>query len=386
MSEKKEYSLDHIAEVGNWSIYTNGTALCLPKLLQSLLSSDDKVLEVISVSGALTKTIPELLEYMAANGGRKITAKKTGDYVYLWKDGSFMNVDYNEKNKCIAISGYTIDPKLMEMAVFLEKEFVTKVKANLIFSIVRTSAGLEIRSMGDGSSPLIKENYLPEVLEDVDHVIASFTKSPPAGRIAILNGEPGTGKTYLIRSILTRMDCVFLIVPSNLIGSLDKPEFMPLLLQVKNEHEKPIIMIIEDGDTCLVPRKSDNISTISALLNLSDGVLGSIIDIKMIISTNAEIRDMDQAIMRPGRLCRNIHVAPLPFEQANKVYQRLMKTDVSLEYHKYYTLAEIYDKVNNIDSAPSGKTTSHNNTRRVIGFARPQESDLTVNSTTLVIK
>ncbi len=69
---------------------------------------------------------------------------------------------------------------------------------------------------------------------------------------------------------------------------MDSPEFLPLLLRVKDNHEKPIILIIEDGDACLAPRKSDNISAITSLLNLSDGILGSIIDIKMIITPRIE--------------------------------------------------------------------------------------------------
>jgi ATP-dependent 26S proteasome regulatory subunit len=131
-------------------------------------------------------------------------------------------------------------------------------------------------------------------------------------------------------------------------------------------------MIIEDGDVCLVPRKNDNISTIASLLNLSDGILGSIIDIKMVISTNADIKDMDQAIMRPGRLCKNIHVGPLPYEQANQVYRRLMKSeDVKLEYKKLYTLAEIYDITNNAGNTSHSYNAGQN--RRVIGFSSSRE-------------
>jgi ATP-dependent 26S proteasome regulatory subunit len=143
-------------------------------------------------------------------------------------------------------------------------------------------------------------------------------------------------------------------------------------------------MIIEDGDACLVPRKSDNMSTISSLLNLSDGIMGSIIDIKMIISTNADIKEMDQAIMRPGRLCRNICVGPLPYEQANKIFIRLMnKDDSKLEYRKYYTLAEIYAKANNFDS--SAEYQNQFSSKRTIGFASP-DKDLTINSSNLEIK
>jgi len=56
----------------------------------------------------------------------------------------------------------------------------------------------------------LKKNYLPEVIEDIEYVIKSFSKTPPGGRIAILNGEPGTGKTHLIRSFLSRMGLYFL--------------------------------------------------------------------------------------------------------------------------------------------------------------------------------
>lgn len=346
-------------------------------VIRSLLSSDGKKKLVnLHVSGVLLKSLDELFKFVESRGGVCTIGKTTGDYTFIWED-SFIDIDYNKKSQAISVGGLSLDPKLSDMMKVLETEYITKAKKNLVFTIIKTSFGFDIKNMGDGSSPLITDNYLPEVLEEIDFVLKSFKKTPPGGRICILNGEPGTGKTHLIRSMLMQLDCVFLIIPSNLIDSLDKPEFIPLLMNIKNEHEKPLIMIIEDGDTCLVPRKNDNISTIASLLNLSDGILGSIIDIKMIISTNAAITEMDQAILRPGRLCRNIHVGPLPYDQANRVYRRLMSDDsVWLPERRLYTLAEIYDKFNNVDSQPP----SSSNGKRAIGFnaIRPSE-DLTVN-------
>jgi hypothetical protein len=371
-----QYSLDHIANVGSY-YYVGGAALYTPKLLQAVLSSSRNVLRNFNVNGVLLKDISELFSLLISHGGRLVVEKASGDYVYHFKDNSYIDIDFNKKNKNIIISGQYLNRTLTEVIGILEKEFVTKVKANLIFSIIRDSTGLKISNMGDGSSPLIKDNYHPEVLEDMEYVINSFKKSPPNGRICIMNGEPGTGKTHLVRAMLKELDSVFLIVPSNLIDSLDKPEFMPLLLNVKNEHEKPIIMVIEDGDVCLVPRKADNISTIASLLNLSDGILGSIIDIKMIITTNAEIKDMDQAIMRPGRLCKNITVGPLPYEQANKRYQQLTNSTAELAYQRFYTLAEIYSIANNIGD--SRTTSTHQPARRVIGFSSTPREDVVLN-------
>jgi hypothetical protein len=384
MTQSNTYSLDNIVQVGNWAIYVTGAALFKPRLLQSLLSSN-KVMKDNSVSGTLMKPLDELREAIVQAGGRLVVERKSNDFVYVWDDFSYLDVDFNKKTNIISVAGTFTDPRVGELIELFDKEYVSKVKKNLIYSIIQTSSGLEIKNMGDGSSALIKENYLPEVLEDIDYVAEAFGKTPPGGRICILNGEPGTGKTHLIRSFLTRMDCVFLIIPTNLIDSLDKPQFLPLLLSVKESHEKPIIMIIEDGDACLVPRKSDNISTIGSLLNLSDGILGAIIDIKMIISTNAEIKEIDHAILRPGRLCRNIHVGPLPYDRANKVYQRLINSSSeNLEFRKFYTLAEVYDKVNNTESNIISSSRA-NVSKRVIGFSNAP-MDATVNRGGLDVK
>ena len=378
MSAKKEYSLDHIQKAGEYSIYTTASALYLPSLLQALLSSPSAVLRNISENGLLIKPKEDLFQLVENSGARMVAESKNGLRIYLYEDSSYLAVDCSSTTKVCNISGHTLDPKLVDMAALIKKEYLTSVKSNLVYTIIKTQSGLDISNMGDGSSELIRENYRTEVLEDLDYVIASFNKNPPNGRICILNGEPGTGKTYLIRSILKQLDAIFLIVPSNLIDSLDKPEFIPLLSAVKRDHQKQIILIIEDGDVCLVPRKNDNISAIASLLNLSDGILGAMIDIKMIISTNASIRSMDEAIMRPGRLCRNICVGALDYDQANVLYQKLMKgTEVNLERRKHYTLAEVYAAFNNIGMEPC-KSSATVGSHRVIGFS--QEKDLTVNS------
>lgn len=363
------------------SCYMYSSYIFLQKIIHSLISSTDKKLEIVSSSGTLTKSVDELHARLVDSGGRcTFHNENSGEYAYVW-DGSLIVLHFHKKNNTVSMDGWITDPSLVAIFKALAKEFLSKIKTNLVFSIIQNSTGsLSIRNMGDGSTPLIKDNYHPEVIEDLEYVTASFKKTPPAGRICILNGDPGTGKTHLIRSFLSQIDCVFLIVPSNLIAQLDNPQFLPLLLQVRDDHEKPIIMIIEDGDTCLVPRKSDNISSVAALLNLSDGILGSIMDIKMIISTNAHIKDMDEAIMRVGRLCKQINVGPLEYEQANRVFHRISGDEsISMPYRKFYTLAEIYGFNISKDvttSAAAGR--SNGAAKQVIGFR--SQADLTVNS------
>lgn len=361
-----KYSLDNIHNVGEW-MYYSAQSILMPRLLQQLLSNNfKKKLEYAICGGLLTKELETLITTIEAQGYSCIIKKSEDEFVFA-QDKGYICVHYGKKEKTISMDTWAVDPKLIVFFKKLETDFVSKIKKNLVFSIIRTATGLDIKNLGNGHSPLIEENYNPKVLEDLNYVVETFKKDPPPGRIAILNGEPGTGKTHLIRSMLSQIDCVFLIIPSNMIDSLDKPEFLPLLTGVKEKHEKPIILIIEDGDVCLVPRRGDNISTIASLLNLSDGIVGSLIDIRVVISTNAFINEVDEAILRPGRLCKQIHVGPLPFDRANKVFQRLMADEkATLDYRKEYTLAEIYDRFNNRDSE---LVVHHTFTKRAIGFS-----------------
>jgi hypothetical protein len=59
-------------------------------------------------------------------------------------------------------------------------------------------------------------------------------------------------------------------------------------LETKKPQNCPILFIIEDADDCLVPRGSGNVSTISSLLNYTDGIFGSMLDLRIIATTNAE--------------------------------------------------------------------------------------------------
>ncbi len=379
------YSLDHITAAGS-AIYIDAVYLYRPKLIQALLNTNSKkCIKDFAASGTLIKPLDELLSVFEKRGGQLTIARSARgnrrEFSFKWK-GGYVTVDHDCKTFGTNITCETVDPSLLDMQSILETEFLSKVKKNLVFTIMQSSSGLHIESLGDGSSPLFIDNYTTDVIEDYNFVIESFKKSPPNGRICILDGEPGCGKTFLIRNILSKLDAIFLIVPANLISSMEKPDFLPLLLRIKSDYSKPIIMIVEDGDICLVARKGDNISTIAALLNLSDGILGSMIDIKLIISSNAEIKDMDEAIMRPGRLCKRIHIGALDMDQANKVYQRILEdSSKTLEHRKHgYTLAEIYHQANNLNNPMVRTAPQSSQEKRVIGFHQNiSPVDLTVN-------
>src|SRR6202012_5820336 len=99
----------------------------------------------------------------------------------------------------------------------------------------------------------------------------------------------------------------------------------------------------EDADEAIGKRDRANLSEISALLNFSDGIFGAMMDLRIVCTTNADIEDLDEAVMRPGRLCRRIEVGKLDHVQAETVYKRLGGLQQGLYTRgNVYTLGQVY--------------------------------------------
>lgn len=189
-------------------------------------------------------------------------------------------------------------------------------------------------------SPFIKENYILSVQEQYKKVVKEVTAPIPNGRIAIFQGNPGTGKTFAIRAMLQEFENIktVLMSPDN-INLLKDPGLVNLVFDEIGAG-CPIIFILEDADHCLSPRKTENMSAISSILNFSDGIIGSLLDVRLICTTNTKIKDFDEAIVRPGRLIELVNIEALPYEQAQVRYNEL-GGDGSLP-PRAYTIAEIY--------------------------------------------
>lgn len=229
------------------------------------------------------------------------------------------------------------DSQLRLWLVSVERRFVDQVMGwfssntsktipkGRVHVMVSTATGPEFRSIGVGGQRLERGNYSRSVLEGYDRIVQDLQAELPAGRVAILDGKPGTGKTFLVRGLLDEIsDVIFVVVPANLIQELAQPGMIPALVDLhQSRGGKPMVFIIEDADEVLAPRAGDNMSSVSAILNLGDGILGQLLDIRIVATTNAHRQDVDEAIKRPGRLSAMVHVGPLSAEEAAAIYTRL---------------------------------------------------------------
>jgi hypothetical protein len=214
-----------------------------------------------------------------------------------------------------------------------------------IYMLKADREGVHFTQIGTAGRALRRENYAAETLREVDHVVFDIEAAEPCGRLALLTGPAGTGKTHLIRSMIaTAKRPRFVVLQPGSLRTMLEAGPVGALAEFANDEAagRPIVLIVEDADDCLVPRAADNMSLIAVLLNLSDGIIGSTFDIRVLVTTNARHTEIDPAILRPGRLCRHVEVPALHPDHATDLLRSLLGAEPRAPFRKPVTLAEVY--------------------------------------------
>jgi SpoVK/Ycf46/Vps4 family AAA+-type ATPase len=216
---------------------------------------------------------------------------------------------------------------LFRAVKLLVAEEVTPLnRSGMAFVLARRGQDISLLPIGKGSKPLERDNYNETVLSAFDHVIEDLKTDDPCGRMVLYSGPAGSGKTYLVRAMMESInDGMFLMIPPTMVGEIANPELVTTLIKTKERKEVsgPTVLVIEDADVCLLPRDGGNLGLISNLLNFSDGIVGSLMDIRVVCTTNALQDNIDKALLRPGRICRRVTVPELDTDHAHRVYTRL---------------------------------------------------------------
>ena len=179
----------------------------------------------------------------------------------------------------------------------------------------------------------INENYnddIKPVLKD----IKKFLNEQKSGLI-LLRGQVGTGKTNLIRHLITTFPKNYILVTNALASHLASPEFISFMLDHKNS-----VFILEDCEQILMARDQNISSAIANILNMSDGLMSDIFNVKFICTFNADINKIDDAILRKGRCFANYEFKPLCKEKTKVL---LEKQNIHIDDPRPMTLAEIFN-------------------------------------------
>jgi len=169
--------------------------------------------------------------------------------------------------------------------------------------------------------------------------------------ILLLIGPPGTGKTTFIRGLLQHAELSAMVTYDT--GILAKDYMFANFIEGDRN-----VLIIEDADNFLGARTEGN-DFMHKFLNVGDGLVTTK-NKKMIFSTNlSSIKDIDSALVRPGRCFDVVSFRNLDQNEANALAKRL---DVGIEGTKpEWSIADIFHK--QIEASKSMKSI-----KRTLGF------------------
>lgn len=170
--------------------------------------------------------------------------------------------------------------------------------------------------------------------------------------LVLLHGLAGSGKTNYIKWLTAQIpNKNFIFVPNNLIGALAEPQFMSMLIDNKNS-----VLVLEDCENYIAERVGggNTSDVVSTILNIADGILSDVLECQFICTFNADLMDIDHALLRHGRLIAEYQFGALTVDKAN-AYLASVGKDITVD--QPMTLAN----VSNIDeteykSSPAQKS------------------------------
>lgn len=264
--------------------------------------------------------------------------------IYLLKQNIYSRIEKNVSESYVLYGHNNID-SLREFVDDLKKFYILpKEEKNNIYKIAQTNAGFtlikkHIKEVPEFSIDLQYNNTLKHEDEKIKAFIAKENKSG----LVILHGEKGTGKTTYIRHLISsNPEKRFVFVSPEVMKCFGDPSFTTFIETLNNN-----ILILEDCENVIRDRANSDYqgSVVSTLLNLTDGLISDDCDIKFICTFNADINDIDSALLRKGRLVSMYEFEELSLEKTKKLLKHIYPDKDKKDWAnltKGLSLADIY--------------------------------------------
>ena len=199
--------------------------------------------------------------------------------------------------------------------------------------IVQNKHGLDLKAMEIKRTKLDIDLFYEDSFKETDEIITKRLNQKNDKGIVLLHGLPGTGKTTYLRYLIGKIKKRVLFLSPNVAGNLMNPDFIELLIDNPNT-----VLIIEDAENIIMDRKYESSSSVSNLLNISDGLLADFLNVQLICTFNNSLAMVDSALMRKGRLIAKHEFGKLNTKKAQRLSKHL---GFDTTINKPMTIAEI---------------------------------------------
>lgn len=315
-------------------------------------SGADALSETFKVIGSQEGISVKLKDLFISVPGNTCSVVGDEDATYLLLNGAPSEVD----SGVIKIEGGCSSSTLM---VVSGSELMGVISDLIKTNFALVGAKIHWVYAGDGSSTSIPVSVDNLPITEMYPNLSNTTLNEYYDRyitssasILVLIGPPGTGKTSFLRGLLhhTSSSATVSYDPSIL-------EHDSIFANFMSGNNK--FMILEDSDSFLTSRAKGN-TVMHKFLNVGDGLV-STRHKKIIFTTNLpSTRDIDPALIRPGRCFDVLHFDKLPLLNCEEIIKKL-NIDVPLPADPV-TLAELLN--------PGVTPLSQHKTVRGVGFAQ----------------
>ena len=242
-----------------------------------------------------------------------VVRHEDNNYILFYREGVIILATLRDEFMRIGLVMTNESPKDI-MWIFEDakphEEIVDKTKFNIAIRCEHIGIGL-IEETIKQKEISIAGNYCDDIPYDrIKEILEKEGES-----LVLFYGEPGTGKSSLIRKLITDVNRKFIIMDPSIVSTISDEQFIQFL----SDHKGSII-VLEDCEKLLKSRDDGGHATIGTILNLTDGIVGDAFGVKFLCTFNSKLKDVDKALLRKGRLSLKYEFKKLPLEKVKKIY------------------------------------------------------------------